>query len=86
MEEFRAKAQHRQLFVGADSGGAWHHFFFMKTLSWSSICALKRVWDLREKSLAPGSWAGDGGVYVASFLKASSWRACIRRLAFLLLA
>jgi hypothetical protein len=27
MEEFRAKAQHRQLFVGADSGGAWHHFF-----------------------------------------------------------
>jgi hypothetical protein len=57
----------------------------MKTLSWSSVCALKRVWALREKSLAPGSRAGDGGVYVASFLKASSWRACIRRLAVLLL-
>jgi hypothetical protein len=30
---------------------------------------------LREKFQAPGSWAGDGGVYVASFLEASSWRA-----------
>jgi hypothetical protein len=26
MEEFQAKAQHRQLSVGAGSGGTWQHF------------------------------------------------------------
>jgi hypothetical protein len=26
MEEFWAKAQHRQLSIGADGGGTWHHF------------------------------------------------------------
>jgi hypothetical protein len=34
---------------------------------------------LQEKSQASGSWAGDGGVYVTSFLEASSWRARIQQ-------
>jgi hypothetical protein len=37
-------------------------------------------WALQEKSLATGSWEGDGGVYITSFLEASSWRALIWRL------
>jgi hypothetical protein len=32
------------------------------------------AWALREKSLASGTRAGDGGVYAATFLEALSWR------------
>lgn len=48
-------------------------FLIGGALLWSSVFTL-RGWALREKSLASGSRAGDGGGYVAPFLEASSWR------------
>jgi hypothetical protein len=65
--------------VGACSSGALASFFSLEMFVVELRLHPQEGLVLGEKSVAPASWAGDGGGYVAPFLEASSpWRARIQ--------
>ena len=69
-EEFRAKASHR--LRRFRQRRRTRVVPSLEALAVELRLHLEGVWALREKSLAPGSWAADGGGYVAPFLEALS--------------